>query len=93
MKYSTTGKATGAWFGVHNIKGTPANWNGNPSAASFASPTPAGEYCFMVSTGGTQTWQSCSYTNITVVYGAICYKQGLIGSFDYDIISGIHYFI
>ncbi|XP_034329360.2 uncharacterized protein [Magallana gigas] len=71
----TTGMSTGAWFGVHNIKGTPANWNGNPSIASFASPPPAGEYCFMVSIDGAQTWQPCSYTDITVVYGAICYKQ------------------
>uniref|UniRef100_A0A8W8IHD8 C-type lectin domain-containing protein n=1 Tax=Magallana gigas TaxID=29159 RepID=A0A8W8IHD8_MAGGI len=72
---ATTGMSTGAWFGVHNIKGTPANWNGNPSIASFASPPPAGEYCFMVSIDGAQTWRRCSYTDITVVYGAICYKQ------------------
>lgn len=77
LKYSTTGMATGAWFGTHNIKGTPGNWNGNPSIASFASPPPAGENCFMMSTGGTQTWKPCSYTNFTVVYGAICYKEGM----------------
>lgn len=77
LKYSTTGMTTGAWFGAHNIKGTPANWNGNPSTASFASPPPAGEYCLMVSTGGLQVWRPCSYTDITVVYGAICYKQGM----------------
>eukprot|EP00105_Crassostrea_gigas_P013710 XP_011430111.2 PREDICTED: uncharacterized protein LOC105330201 [Crassostrea gigas] len=72
----TTGMSTGAWFGVHNIKGTPANWNGNPSIASFASPPPAGEYC-LKSTAGTHTWQPCSYTNISDVYGAICYKEAL----------------
>ncbi|XP_052704032.1 uncharacterized protein LOC128180181 [Crassostrea angulata] len=73
----TTGVATSAWFSNHNIKGTPANWNGDPSTASFSSTPPAGEYCFLTSTGGTQTWQPCSYTDIANINGAICYTEAL----------------
>lgn len=89
LKYSTTGTTTVAWFGTHNIKGTPANWNGNPSIASFASTSPAGENCLLVSTGGTQAWRPCSYNDITNVYGAVCYKEGMIYSID---IKDINYF-
>eukprot|EP00105_Crassostrea_gigas_P039404 XP_019923552.1 PREDICTED: uncharacterized protein LOC105330194 [Crassostrea gigas] len=31
----------------------------------------------MVSTGGAQKWQPCSYTDIATVNGAICYTEAL----------------
>lgn len=46
-----------------------------------STPT-AGEYCLLMSTGGTQTWQPCSYTDITAVRGAICYTEGMVYNID-----------
>ena len=75
LSYST-GTDTGAWLATHNIKGTPANWNGDPSISTISAGAPVGEYCQLVSVGGTVTWRPCSYDDVTVVYGALCYKEG-----------------
>nr|XP_022345603.1 uncharacterized protein LOC111138089 [Crassostrea virginica] len=72
---SSTATDTGAWLATHNIKGTPANWNGDPSISTISAGAPVGEYCQLVSVGGTRTWRPCSYDDVTVVYGALCYKE------------------
>ncbi|XP_061178321.1 uncharacterized protein LOC133186954 [Saccostrea echinata] len=73
---NSSGLNTGLWLGLHNIKGTPMNWNGDPMATTTTIAAPSGEVCFLISTGGTQTWRQCSYTNPSSVLGALCYKEG-----------------
>ncbi|XP_056006036.1 uncharacterized protein LOC125657482 isoform X3 [Ostrea edulis] len=71
-----TGTTLGVWLGPHNIKGSPMNWNGDPVKASNLTSAPEGEYCLLISAAGVQTWRLCSYSDTSIVIGALCYKEG-----------------
>ncbi|XP_061178323.1 uncharacterized protein LOC133186957 [Saccostrea echinata] len=74
----TTGISTELWFGILNIKGTPMNWNGDPMEATTTIASPSGEWCFLISTFGSQFWRQCSFTDPSIAYGALCYKEGFV---------------
>ncbi|XP_062609874.1 uncharacterized protein LOC134271678 [Saccostrea cucullata] len=76
---NSTGINTELWLGVHNIKGTPRNWNIEPMAAAMMT-APSGELCFLTSTDGTQLWRQCSFTDPSFVSGALCFKEGFVSS-------------
>lgn len=73
---SATGTTLEVWLGPHNIKGSPMNWNGDPVKASNLTSAPEGEYCLLISAAGVQTWRLCSYSDTSIVIGALCYKEG-----------------